>query len=244
MKHAGMKHAALRREIVGCARRMDALGIYRGTSGNISVRTPSGFLITPTGFAAEDLTPASIVEMGRNGRPKGRLLPSSEWRFHRDIYAERPDCRAVVHTHSTFATVLSCLRREIPPFHYMVAKAGGRAIACAPYATFGTEKLSQAALAALSGRKACLLANHGSIAVGDSLKSAARLAAEVEALAEQYWRALQAGEPVLLSEAEMDVVVEKFRTYGVQPGATRPRPAAGRKKPALARESSRKRAKG
>jgi L-fuculose-phosphate aldolase len=224
-----MKHASLRRRIVACARRMAAQGLYRGTSGNISARVPGGFLITPTGYAAEDLRPAALVLMDLEGRAKERLLPSSEWRFHRDIYAARGEAGAVVHTHSTFATALSCLRRAIPPFHYMVAKAGGRTIECARYATFGTAELSRNALKALSGRKACLLANHGMIALGPSLLAAERLAFEVEGLAEQYWRALLVGRPVLLGRAEMDRVVEKFRTYGVQPGpSAKGRPGRGR----------------
>lgn len=218
-----MNHAPLRREIVAAARKLEAQGIYRGTSGNISARIPGGFLITPTGYAAEDLTPASLVEMDLQGNAKGDLLPSSEWRFHRDIYAERPDAKAVVHTHSTFATVLSCMRREIPSFHYMVAKAGGDRIACARYATFGTEALSKNALAALAGRKACLLANHGMIALGSSLKAASRLAAEVESLSEQYWRILMVGRPAMLGRPEMRAVVEKFRTYGVQPKSVKVR---------------------
>ena len=152
--------------------------------------------------------------MTLDGEARGSLLPSSEWRFHRDIYVARADAHAIVHTHAPFATSLACLHRGIPPFHYMVAVAGGNDIRCAPYATFGTQELSDHALAALAGRDACLLANHGMIALGASLAKALALAVEVETLAEMYWRALQIGEPVLLSDAEMDVVLEKFRTYG------------------------------
>jgi L-fuculose-phosphate aldolase len=143
-----------------------------------------------------------------------RRAPSSEWRFHRDIYRARPDADAVVHTHAPFCTSLACLRRGIPAFHYMVAVAGGKDIRCAPYATFGTQSLSDHALAALDGRKACLLANHGMIGIGATLSAALALSVEVETLAEMYWRALQLGEPVLLDDAEMGVVLEKFRTYG------------------------------
>ena len=152
--------------------------------------------------------------MTLDGEARGALLPSSEWRFHRDIYAARADAHAIVHTHAPFATSLACLHRGIPPFHYMVAVAGGTDIRCAPYATFGTQALSDHAVAALAGRRACLLANHGMIAVGASLERALALAVEVETLAEMYWRALQIGEPVLLPDAEMDVVLEKFATYG------------------------------
>src|SRR5512140_1038951 len=151
-----------------------------------------------------------------DGSHEGLRLPSSEWRFHRDILASRPEVHAVLHTHSLHSTALACLRRGIPPFHYMVAVAGGRDIRCAPYATFGTEELSRHAVAALEGRKACLLANHGLITVGADLASAFKLAVEVETLAAMYLRALQVGEPVLLDEAEMAVVLEKFRTYGQQ----------------------------
>jgi L-fuculose-phosphate aldolase len=167
------------------------------------------------------ITASDIVAMPVDGRTRaardGRR-PSSEWRFHRDIYRARSDAGAIVHTHAPFATSLACLQRGIPAFHYMVAVAGGDDIRCAPYATFGTQALSDHAVAALEGRRACLLANHGMIAIGASLGAALALAVEVETLAEMYWRAQQLGEPVLLSAAEMKVVVAKFRTYG-QPGS-------------------------
>jgi L-fuculose-phosphate aldolase len=140
--------------------------------------------------------------------------PSTEWRFHRDIYRTRADAAAVVHTHAPFATTLACLDRGIPAFHYMVARAGGDDIRCAPYATFGSQELSDRALAALQDRKACLLAHHGAIALGESLESALRLAVEVETLAEMYWRALQIAEPRLLDREEMARVAERFRYYG------------------------------
>ena len=215
-----MTHAKLRREIVATALRMNALGINRGKSGNVSARIAGGFLVTPTGLAYESTQPEDIVAMTLAGRASGARLPSSEWRFHRDIYAGRDEVHAIVHAHSPFATTLACLGRDIPPFHYMIAVAGGKDIRCAPYATFGTQELSDHALAALAGRKACLLANHGIIAVGASLAAALALAVEVEALAEQYWRASQIGTPNLLSDAEMELVLEKFRTYG-QPDAQR-----------------------
>jgi L-fuculose-phosphate aldolase len=212
--------ATLRKAIIDAARNMNALGINQGTSGNVSARSAkagaAGLLITPSGVPYEDLTPAKIVWMNLDGRWAGDWKPSSEWRFHRDIYAQRPDAQAVVHTHSPHATSLACLGRGIPAFHYMVAVAGGPDIRCAPYATFGSKELSDAALAALDGRKACLLANHGMIAIGGTVAKALALAVEVETLAAQYWRALQIGEPILLSDGEMARVLEKFKTYGTQ----------------------------
>jgi L-fuculose-phosphate aldolase len=214
-------HRALRQQIIATARRMNALGINQGKSGNLSHRIPEGFLVTPTGMAYETLKPADIVAMGFDGSHRGTRLPSSEWRFHRDILAARPETNAVIHTHAMFATTLACLGREIPAFHYMVAVAGGDSIRCGPYATFGTEALSRHALAALEGRKACLLANHGMIALGATLDAALALAVEVETLAAMYWRALQVGEPHILDGAEMARVLEKFRTYGQQARAKR-----------------------
>jgi L-fuculose-phosphate aldolase len=199
---------------------MNARGLNRGKSGNVSARFDAGFLVTPTGMAYESTQPVDIVAMTQDGTARGPRLPSSEWRFHRDIYAARREVGAIVHAHSPFATSIACLGRDIPPFHYMIAVAGGKDIRCAAYATFGTQQLSDHALCALAGRKACLLANHGMIAVGASLTAALALAIEVEALAEQYWRALQIGPPNLLSDAEMEIVLEKFRTYG-QPDAKR-----------------------
>lgn len=208
----------LRRAVIDTALWMNALGVNQGTSGNVSARWGEGLLITPSGVPYERLEPDSIVFMDMEGTPRGDLLPSSEWRFHRDILAARPDVGAVVHTHSAFATTLACLGRGIPAFHYMVAAAGGLDIRCAPYATFGTQALSDHALAALDGRAACLLANHGQIATGPNLEKALGLAVEVESLAGMYWRAMQIGEPVLLDAEEMAVVLEKFKSYGKQPG--------------------------
>ena len=198
---------------------MNALGINQGRSGNVSARIDDGLLITPSGMDYHLLKPADVVDMTLDGKIRaGRRLPSTEWPFHTAILARRPDAGAVVHTHSPMATALSCLRRDIPAFHYMVAVAGGDTIRCAPYATFGTRALSDAALAALKGRKACLLANHGVIALGETLKSALDLALEVETLAAQYQRALQIGKPAILAKAEMTRVLKAFRTYGKQPG--------------------------
>ena len=209
-----MNELALRAGIIATAVRMNERRINSGKSGNVSVRTETGFLITPTGLAYESMRPEDIVAVTPAGAASGPRRPSSEWRFHRDIYVDRADAGAIVHAHSPFATTLACLGRGIPAFHYMVAIAGGKDIRCAPYATFGTQALSDSALAALSGRRACLLANHGMIAVDASLETALALAIEVEALAEQYWRALQIGTPNLLSDAEMNIVLEKFKRYG------------------------------
>ncbi len=209
-----MTELQLRRQIIATALRMNALGINRGKSGNVSARWKSGFLVTPSGLAYEKTKPADLVFVDAAGKASGKREPSSEWRFHHDIYRTRRECLAVVHTHSSFATTLACLRMEVPAFHYMIAVAGGNSIRCAPYATFGTQALSDHALAALAGRKACLLANHGMIALGADLDGALALAVEVESLCEQYWRALQIGNPVLLPDEEMAVVIDKFRTYG------------------------------
>ena len=209
-----MTEFELRREIIATALAMNERRINRGKSGNVSARIGGGFLITPTALAYDAIRADDIVEMTLEGEVRGSREPSSEWRFHRDIYRSRADAQAIVHTHAPFATSLACMHRGIPPFHYMVAVAGGKDIRCAPYATFGTQDLSDHAVAALTGRQACLLANHGMIALGASLEHALALAVEVETLAEMYWRALQLGEPVLLPDAEMDVVLEKFRTYG------------------------------
>jgi L-fuculose-phosphate aldolase len=214
-----MKHLTLRKQLIETARSMNALGINQGRSGNVSARMDGGLLITPSGMDYDLLKPGDIVEMTLDGAIQaGNRLPSTEWPFHTTILARRSDAGAVVHTHSPMATALSCLRRDIPAFHYMVAVAGGDTIRCAPYATFGSRALSDAALAALEGRKACLLANHGVIALGETLKSALDLAVEVETLAAQYQRALQIGKPVILPKAEMARVLKAFRTYGRQPG--------------------------
>lgn len=212
---------AARRALIDAARRMNALGINHGRSGNVSLRVANGFLITPTGMDYATLKPADIVLMDLAGRAQGRRAPSSEWPMHRRILAGRADAQAIVHTHSPAATALACMRRAIPRFHYMVAAAGGESIRCAPYALYGSDALARHALAALKDRTACLLANHGVIALGPDLAAALRLAVEVEKLAEQYLLALQAGGPVLLSKAEMAEAVAKFADYGRQPGARR-----------------------
>lgn len=171
-------------------------------------------MVTPSGVTAEEMTPAGMVAMDFSGDVIGAGSPSSEWRFHRDILAERPEIGAVIHTHSRYATALACLNREIPPFHYMIAVVGGDTIRCAPYALFGSQMLSDLALQALQNRKACLLGNHGMIALGEDLADALAVTIEVESLCEQYWSALQVGAPNLLSDCQMQEVLEKFKGYG------------------------------
>lgn len=203
----------LRNAIIATALRMNELGINRGKSGNVSARIGGGFLITPSALPYDETEPQDIVTVHDDGQAVGRYLPSSEWRFHRAIYAARPEVHAIVHAHSPFATTLACLDRGIPAFHYMVAVAGGADIRCASYATFGTQALADQVLRAMDGRRACLLSHHGMIAAGGSLKSALALGVEVETLAEMYWRTLQIGEPTLLSDAEMKVVIARFTDY-------------------------------
>lgn len=214
-----MSDLVLRKEIIAAANAMSQSGLSPGKSGNVSARNAAGhILITPTGVPYADLKPQDIVALDINGAQlAGSLLPSSEWHFHLAVYRARSDVGAVVHTHSLHATALACANREIPAFHYMVAVAGGGSIRCAPYATFGTEALAEYAVTALAGRKACLLANHGQIALGETPAKALAMAREVETLASQYVAALQIGAPVLLDDAEMRRVLEKFKTYG-QPG--------------------------
>jgi L-fuculose-phosphate aldolase len=206
----------LRADLIATARALQPAGLNKGTAGNVSVRDGDGFLITPTGLPYDTLVPGDIPRMALDGSHAGRRQPSSEWRFHRDLYAARPDVGAVLHAHSPFAVSLACLRRDIPPFHYMIARFGGDTIRCAEYATFGSQELSTAAMAALEDRKGCLLANHGLLVAGRDLGEALALAVELEELCEQYWRACQLGNPVLLTPAEMRAVLEKFRAYGQQ----------------------------
>lgn len=209
-----MNESRIPAALAATARQTAAQGLNKGSSGNVSVRYRDGFFITPSGLPNDALAPEQMVFVGMDGQANGSLKPSSEWRIHRDIYGARPEVQAIVHAHSPHAVSLSCLRRGIPAFHYMVAAAGGRDIRCASYATFGTQALSDSVLAALQDRSACLMSNHGLVAVGASLDSALSLAVEVEELCAQYWRAKLVGEPVLLSDAEMDEVLERFRHYG------------------------------
>ncbi len=208
--------SGLREQLIATARAMQPVGLNRGTSGNVSVRSGEGFYITPTGLPYEALTTNDIPLMALDGSHHGTRTPSSEWRFHRDLYASRPEVGAVLHAHSPFAVSLACLRRAIPPFHYMIARFGGDTIRCADYAIFGSPELSTAAMLAMHERKGCLLANHGLLVAGRDLAEAFALAVELEELCEQYWRACQLGAPALLSAAEMAAVLEKFKSYGQQ----------------------------
>lgn len=197
---------------------MGAARLNTGTSGNASVRLSDGFLITPSGIPVGHLTPDSMVLVGPDGRAEGPLAPSSEWRLHRDLYAVFPEAGAVLHAHAPFATAVACQRVDLPPFHYMVLRFGGTSVRCAEYATFGTQELSDAAVAALAGRRGCLLANHGLVVHGRDLEQALALAVELENLCEQYWRTRQLGEPVLLSADELADAERAFASYG-RPGS-------------------------
>ena len=200
--------------VLGC-RALARRGLTHGTSGNIGLRRDDrSFFVSPTGMPYEALAPEDIPLVEFAGRWFGRRRPSSEWRFHRDILQARRDVGAVVHTHSSKATALACTGRGIPAFHYMVAAAGGADIRCAPYHTFGSQELSDAAVQALEGRRACLLANHGVIALGADLDAALSLAGEVEDLAAKYCAALSLGEVRILDDTDMQHVVGKFRSYG------------------------------
>ncbi len=205
-----------RTELIATARALQPAGLNRGTAGNVSVRHGDGYYITPTGMAYDALVEDDIPLMALDGSHVGRRKPSSEWRFHCDLYASRPEVGAVLHAHSPFAVSLACLRLDIPPFHYMIARFGGDTIRCAEYSIFGSKMLSTVALQAMAGRKGCLLANHGMLVAGRDLAEALALAIELEELCEQYWRACQLGNPVLLSTGEMAEVLEKFKGYGQQ----------------------------
>jgi L-fuculose-phosphate aldolase len=216
------RDTALRQALVAACRELTRRGLTYGTSGNISIRRDAhGFFISPTGSVYEELDTQDIALLEITGRWFGRRRPSSEWRFHRDIFQARADVGAIVHTHSRYATALACTGRGIPAFHYMVAVTGGTEIRCAPYRTFGTQELSDVALAAIDGRNACLLGNHGVIALGVDVNAALTLAGEVENLAAQYTAALALGDVRILDESEMLRMVEKFRTYG-KPDAADP----------------------
>ncbi|HEY1999706.1 L-fuculose-phosphate aldolase [Paraburkholderia sp.] len=220
MNPAASTETALREAVIETAQAMERLGINQGTSGNVSARWQDGLLITPSGVPYDQLHAGSIVWLPLDVADDAEVFrsqrPSSEWRFHRDILRSRPDIHAVVHTHSNAATALSIHARDIPAHHYMVAVAGGNSIRCAPYATFGSQALSDHAIAALQDRTACLLAHHGVIALGHDLARALWLANEVEVLAQQYLLASQLGTPPVLSDAEMSEVIEKFKGYGLR----------------------------
>ncbi len=213
---AKVTHKDLRHGIVRTCREMNRIGLNQGTSGNLSHRIPDGLLITPTSLPYDEMGPKDIVEMALDGTYSGRHRPSSEWRFHRDILAARSDVNVVLHTHATYATTLAVHGRPIPAFHYMVAVAGGADVRCAPYACFGTQDLSDAALKALDGRLACLLGHHGLIVLADTFEKALWRAVEIETLAKMYVHALAIGEPPVLSSAQMALVMEQFRqmAYG------------------------------
>ncbi|WP_266183849.1 class II aldolase/adducin family protein [Dyella humicola] len=205
----------LRKDIVAQGAKLAASGLSQGTSGNLSIRCGTGFLITPSGTPYEEITPAGVVQVDMAGHWDPPLRPSSEWRFHRDIYAARPDVQAVVHVHPPYSTALAMCRMDIPAAHYMIAVGGGDSIRCADYHTYGTQALSDAVVQALEGRLACLMANHGMIATGGTLAQAMWRAIEVETLARQYALALQLGKPVMLTDNEVTQVLEKFANYGL-----------------------------
>lgn len=205
-----------RREIIAHCLKMNSSGLNQGTSGNLSVRWAEGMLVTPSGIAYEALQPEDIVYMTLDGRCEHPLAPSSEWRFHRDIYVAKPEVGAVVHAHPTHCTALAIRGMEIPAVHYMIACAGGPSIRCAGYHTYGTAELSQAAIEALKDRTCCLLANHGMIATGANMAKAMWLAIEMETLARQYILSLQLGGPNILPDDEIARVVAKFRNYGLK----------------------------
>lgn len=206
----------LRRQLIDTAIAMNASGLNQGTSGNLSVRCDEGFLITPSGMDYAGLKTDDIVMMDLDGKPRGNCKPSSEWRFHAAIYRHRPEAGAVLHAHPVNCSALACLGKGIPAFHYMVAVAGGRDIRCADYATFGTAALSDNVIEALEGRKACLMAHHGLTCCERNLPRVLALAIEVENLANVYCRILAIGDERLLSDDEMDRVLVKFGSYGVQ----------------------------
>lgn len=204
-----------REAMVATMRAMDAKGLNRGTSGNISVRWADGMLVTPSGIVPDQLTPDSMVYVQADGRvPEGSRKPSSEWRMHMGVYLRRPDAHAVVHCHARHATILACAGRPIPPLHYMVAVSGGPSVPLAPYATFGSDELADAVVDTLDGRRACLMANHGLIALGPNLRAAFAIAEEVEEQAAVYWGTLAIGGPQLLNDAQMADVLTAFGRYG------------------------------
>lgn len=226
----------LRQAIIEKCRFMNACGLNQGTSGNISARFEDRMLITPSATPYDAMLPDMIASMpleGEYGSWDGPLKPSTEWRFHLDILRGRPDMGAVVHAHPTYCTALSMCRRGIPSAHYMIAAFGGTDVKCSGYATFGSAALSETALEALEDRTACLLANHGTIALGEGLEKAMWRAVELETLARQYWHTLQIGGPVLLTDAEIADTLRSFGSYGVQEPTSKPRnrkPAAKKRK--------------
>ena len=214
-----MTEEAARAALVRAARETVRLGLNSGTAGNLSLRHGEGMLITPTGIAPERMTEAQIVRVGADGAWSGDWRPSSEWAIHARLYAARPDAAAVVHAHPDHCVALSCLRQAIPPFHYMVAGFGGGTVPCAPYACFGSPELAKVVAATLvAPLTACLMANHGMVALGADLEATLARAVKLETLARQYLLAKAGGEPVLLSAAEMAEVAARYTSYGRQPG--------------------------
>lgn len=208
-----MADTTLRQHVLATCRAMNSRGVNQGTAGNISVRSGEGFLITPSALAYEQCTPADVVWVAWSGQAQGDRKPSSEWRMHCDIYSRYPQAGAILHAHAPYCTTLACLERSIPAFHYMVAMAGGDSIRCAPYATFGTQALSDGVVTALRDRCAALLAHHGMICFAADLDRVLDLAVEVETLARIYLQALQVVEPPLLSDEEMAEVLRRFKDY-------------------------------
>ncbi|WP_138465721.1 class II aldolase/adducin family protein [Poseidonocella sp. HB161398] len=214
------KEGILREEIVQRCREMNANGINQGTSGNISVRLGDHMLISPSATPYDAMTPEMVAKIAiddRSGAWEGPKTPSTEWRFHQRILRERPDCPAVIHAHPTYCTAIGILRRAIPAVHYMVAAFGGTDVRCAGYARYGTEELSDLVLAALQDRTACLMANHGMVAMGETLAKAMWRAVELETIARQYVTVLQTGADYhVLSDAEIAETMDGFASYGLQ----------------------------
>jgi len=208
-----MSEQESRQQLLVTSRRLVELGLNRGTAGNASIRHGDGMLITPSALPVAEMTTDSMVRMDLEGKVLQGGKPSSEWRFHRDIFVARPEIGAVLHMHSTFATTIACLGKDVPAVHYHIAIAGGDSIRCTPYTIFGEQNLSDLALEALHDRKACLLGNHGMVAMGKDLADALSVAQEVEYLCEIYWRTLQAGTPQILTAQQMHEVKEKFVEY-------------------------------
>ncbi len=209
-------YKSLRQDVIDVCLEMNASGLNQGTSGNVSVRTPDGFLITASGIPYKKMKPVHIVEMDLDGGYRGAFFPSTEWRMHMDIYKARPEAGAIVHVHSTYATAMAALRKEIPAFHYMIGVTGGTSLRVSNYAEFGTQELSNTMLASLKDRTATLLANHGQICFAPTLSKALWLAGEIEALCHQYWAASIIGRPIQLADEQMTSVLKRFKTYGKQ----------------------------
>ncbi|MBO9697952.1 MAG: class II aldolase/adducin family protein [Sphingopyxis sp.] len=208
-----------RQQLVDAMRALDARGLNRGTSGNLSLRFGSGMFVTPSGVTPDRLTPELMVFVDGDGSvAKGAARPSSEWRMHMGLYRRRADANAIVHCHARHATILACAHREIPPLHYMVAVSGGASVPVAPYATFGSEELAEGVVRTLDGRLACLMANHGLIALGPGLGMAMAIAEEIEEQAAVYCGTLAIGGPKLLDQAEMSRILTAFRQYGQRGG--------------------------